>query len=81
MRNPPLPLPVHEPSCGLLRSLGLIGFERIEPIILAALATEMPILLIGSHGTAKTPTLERLCLALGFRGGISCTRNCNANAN
>ena len=48
----------------ILRSLGLIGLESIEPIILAAIATETPLLLIGTHGTAKSLLLSRLCEAL-----------------
>ncbi len=51
-------------SVGLLRKLGLVGLDRIEPIILAAIATETPLLLIGPHGTAKSLLLCRLCEAL-----------------
>ncbi|MFZ4499316.1 MAG: AAA family ATPase, partial [Burkholderiales bacterium] len=48
----------------ILRALGLIGLESIEPVILAAIATETPLLLIGAHGTAKSLMLSRLCEAL-----------------
>ena len=51
---------------GLLRSLGIAGWGALEPAILAALATESPILLIGPHGTAKTLLLQRLAEALGL---------------
>ena len=51
---------------GVLRDLGIFGFERIEPVILAALITEEPMLLIGPHGTAKSLLLTRISEALGL---------------
>jgi len=39
---------------GRLAALGAYGFEAPEPVILAALATGDPILLIGRSGTGKT---------------------------
>jgi MoxR-like ATPase len=51
---------------GILRRLGLIGMEAIEPIILAALITEAPLLLIGPHGVGKSWPLTRLAEALGL---------------
>ncbi len=54
---------VHPP---LLRQLGIIGYDALEPVILAALATESPILLIGPHGTAKSLLLCKLCESLGI---------------
>lgn len=48
----------------LLRHLGIIGIDHLEPVILAAIATEQPLLLIGTHGTAKSLLLSRLCEAL-----------------
>lgn len=50
----------------LLRSLGIVGWNHLEPVILAALATESPLLLIGPHGSAKTLILTRLAEALGL---------------
>ena len=50
----------------VLARLGVFGYERIEPAILAALATEKPLLLVGAHGTAKSLLLERLAAALGL---------------
>ena len=50
----------------LTRPLGLEGWEEIEPVLLAALAAEEPILLIGPHGSAKSFFLERLAQALGL---------------
>ena len=47
-----------------LRQLGIVGLDPLEPVILAALATETPLLLIGAHGTAKSLLLSRLCEAL-----------------
>lgn len=50
----------------LLRALGIVGWNHLEPVILAALATESPLLLIGPHGSAKTLVLTRLADALGL---------------
>lgn len=50
----------------LLRGLGIAGWDHLEPVILAALATEAPLLLIGPHGSAKTLVLTRLAGALGL---------------
>jgi MoxR-like ATPase len=44
----------------LTRPLGLLGWEKLEPVLLAALTTREPLLLIGKHGTAKSFLLERL---------------------
>ena len=48
----------------LTKPLGLLGWEKLEPVLLAALATCEPLLLIGKHGTAKSFLLERLAQAL-----------------
>ena len=50
----------------LLRPLGIYGYDQVEPIILAALITEDPLLLIGRHGTGKTFLLNSLSEALGL---------------
>jgi len=50
----------------LLRALGIIGWDHLEPVVLASLATEAPLLVIGPHGSAKTLLLARLASALGF---------------
>lgn len=49
-----------------LRDLGVFGFDRYEPIILACLVTEDPMLLIGASGTGKTYLLNSLSEALGL---------------
>ena len=49
----------------VLQSLGVVGWNHLEPAIVAALVTEKPLLLIGEHGTAKSMVLERLATALG----------------
>ena len=51
---------------GLLDGLGLVGMKSIEPVILAAVISGDPLLLIGRHGTAKSYLLSRICLALGL---------------
>ncbi len=48
----------------LLASLNLFGLDHLDPVLLAALADERPLLLIGPHGTAKSELLNRLAAAL-----------------
>lgn len=48
----------------LLRPLGIVGYDALEPALLAALATAEPLLLISDHGAAKTLLLVRLAHAL-----------------
>jgi MoxR-like ATPase len=59
---------------GLFGALGLQGLEALAPVLVAALATEEPLLLIGPHGTAKTLLLTRVASALGLT-----TRHYNAS--
>lgn len=47
-------------------SLYVHGWQHLDAVLLAALATEAPLLLIGPHGTAKTLLVERLSKALGL---------------
>lgn len=47
------------------RDLGILGWEHLDPLLLAALALEAPLLLVGDHGTGKTLLVERLAAALG----------------
>ena len=49
-----------------LQDLGVFGFDRYEVIILAALVSEDPMLLIGRSGTGKTFLLNSLSEALGL---------------
>jgi MoxR-like ATPase len=49
-----------------LRGLNLFGLDHLEPVILAALADEAPMLLIGAHGTAKSALLNRIANALSL---------------
>ncbi|MGO9265315.1 MAG: AAA family ATPase [Candidatus Binataceae bacterium] len=51
---------------GLFASLDLYGLDRLAPVLLAALATEEPLILIGAHGTGKTLLLTRVAEALGL---------------
>lgn len=44
----------------LLNELGIFGFNHLEPVILASLITEDPLLLIGRSGTGKTLLLNKL---------------------
>ena len=37
----------------ILERLGIVGMESVEPVILAALIQQDPLLLIGPHGTGK----------------------------
>jgi MoxR-like ATPase len=59
------PVPSVAPSV-LTRPLGLEGWAKLEPVVLAALISGDPLLLIGKHGTAKSFLLERLAEALGL---------------
>lgn len=44
--------------------LDIEGWTHLDPVLLAALATDAPLLLIGPHGTGKTLLVERLAAAL-----------------
>lgn len=50
----------------LLESLNLFGLTHLDPVVLAALADERPLLLIAPHGTAKSELLNRLAASLGL---------------
>lgn len=62
-RRPPRRIP-RVGARSLLRPLGIVGYDALEPAILAALATAEPLLLISDHGAAKTLLLVRLAAAL-----------------
>ncbi len=68
--TPPESLPAQDSACPpvslLTRPLGLEGWVHLEPVVLAALASGDPLLLIGRHGTAKSFLLERLAESLGL---------------
>lgn len=49
-----------QPKASRLSKLGVYGFDVFEPVILAALITEDPLLLIGPSGTGKTYLLNTL---------------------
>ncbi len=49
----------------LLRQLKLYGLDHLDAVILAALADERPMLLIGPHGTGKSELLNTLARMLG----------------
>ena len=51
---------------GFLRALGVYGYDPVEPVILAALVSEDPLLLVGKAGTGKTFLLNSLSEALGL---------------
>lgn len=51
----------------LLEALGVYGLRNIEDGVLAGLVTGDPVLLVGSHGSAKTLLAQRLADALGLR--------------
>jgi len=49
----------------LTADLGVFGWSALDPLLLAALTLESPVLLVGTHGTAKTLLVERVASALG----------------
>ena len=49
------------------RDRPVIGMEPIEPVMLAAMVTGEPSLLIGPHGTAELYLLNRIGNALGLQ--------------
>lgn len=51
---------------GFLRQLGVYGYDPVEPVILAALASGDPLLLVGKAGTGKTFLLNSLSEALSL---------------
>lgn len=63
-QSPVATIGAHHPRTSLLRPLGIVGYDAIEPALLAALATEDPLLLVSEHGAAKTLLLVRLAHAL-----------------
>ena len=60
-----------------LQNFGILGWDHLEPVILASLVSRTPLLLLGSHGTAKSLLLERLAegLSLDFRHYNASTLN------
>ena len=61
--EPPTARGTETPSL-LTRPLGLAGWDDLDPILLAALATRDPMLIVGPHGTAKSFLIERLAESL-----------------
>lgn len=53
-------------KASITASLDIQGWQHLDAILLAALATNFPVLLIGPHGTAKTLLVERLSEALNL---------------
>jgi MoxR-like ATPase len=53
-------------AASYFRAIGAYSFDRAAPVILAALVTEDPLLLIGASGTGKTFLLNSLSEALGL---------------
>ncbi|MBC8171427.1 MAG: MoxR family ATPase [Anaerolineae bacterium] len=51
---------------GITDALAIRGWSHLDAVILAALATEAPLLLVGPHGTAKSLLVERIAAALGL---------------
>jgi MoxR-like ATPase len=51
---------------GISQALRIQGWSHLDPVLLAALATESPLLLVGPHGTAKSLLIERIAGALGL---------------
>lgn len=52
---------------GILKKLGIHGMSEVEDMILAGLVTGDPVLLVGTHGTAKTFLCSRIAKAMGLK--------------
>lgn len=50
----------------ITESLGIRGWVHLDPVILASLATNMPLLLVGGHGAGKTELVKKLGKAMGL---------------
>lgn len=57
--------PLTSPLTSIADRLGVLGWHHLDPLLLAALALEAPVLLVGGHGTGKTLLVERVAAALG----------------
>ncbi|NCC73583.1 MAG: hypothetical protein EOM06_09310 [Sphingobacteriia bacterium] len=55
-----------ENSKQLIRTLGVYGFDHLEPVVLASLVSQDPLLLIGKAGTGKTYLLNSISEALNL---------------
>lgn len=53
-----------EAAASITAHLGIHGWSDLDPILLAALAQESPLLLVGPHGTGKSLLVERIAHAL-----------------
>ncbi|MBZ0277722.1 MAG: MoxR family ATPase [Anaerolineae bacterium] len=60
------PLVAPAEPISITRMLNVQGWGYLDSVLLAALATEAPLLLVGPHGTAKSLLIERLARALGL---------------
>jgi MoxR-like ATPase len=52
---------------GITEELAVYGWSHLDAVVLASLATEAPVLLVGTHGTAKTLLVERLSQVLDLQ--------------
>ena len=59
--------PTSLPTQSILEEIGIVGCNEIEPLIVASLVTEEPLLLIGPHGTGKSLLINRISEALGLK--------------
>ncbi|GAB4524928.1 MAG: hypothetical protein OHK0046_40130 [Anaerolineae bacterium] len=55
-----------ETRMSITAALGVRGWSHLDAVLLASLATETPLLLVGKHGTAKSFLIERVADALGL---------------
>jgi MoxR-like ATPase len=53
-------------TVSITESLGVRGWGHLDAVLLAALATESPLLLVGPHGAAKSLLVERVARAQGL---------------
>lgn len=50
----------------ITEQLGIYGWSHLDPVLLAGLALQAPVLLVGAHGTGKSLLIERMAGALNL---------------
>ncbi|MEQ8677893.1 MAG: MoxR family ATPase [Aggregatilineales bacterium] len=54
-------------TMSITKALDIYGWSHLDSVLLAALATQSPLLLVGPHGTAKSLLVEKMAGALNLQ--------------